>query len=399
MKFAHEFKDTLEREDFPDHWRDAAIPYSQLKKCLKKVQRELEGLGLDKETLQHLLAEQTISPSGDPIPLACYNLDKASPKSLRPHLTVFLHLHHGQVIDAALSPASRSFLQKLSGQWSASPVLGPTCSDTASQPCNDQLDSSTDAGLERIEIPLVFDGEFFNILQTDVDSLSALQQQEETTMEADIRCLGTELSAVAQPPKRFGKTDINRWREIFDLYLDAQVFFSSHEIDHGSRSSAQAVKQLVWFQKEIQDRDLLKKFKVPASRLAYNRFLHINAIVLKNLKFQELNKVALTKILKKFDKRTSLGASSSFRAAVRSQRLLAGSVAKKLCAQLSQEVVSVVPRVEDYYCPICFSIAWYPVRLRCSHLFCVRCIVKMQREKEKNCPLCRDEVVMQADLG
>lgn len=99
-----------------------------------------------------------------------------------------------------------------------------------------------------------------------------------------------------------------------------------------------------------------------------------------------------------FDKRTSLGASVSFRAAVRSQKFLAGSVAKKMCAQLAQEVVSVVPRVDDYTCPICFSIAWYPVRLRCSHIFCVRCVIKMQRENKKQCPLCRDEVVMEADL-
>ena len=99
-----------------------------------------------------------------------------------------------------------------------------------------------------------------------------------------------------------------------------------------------------------------------------------------------------------FDKRTSLGASVSFRAAVRSQKFLAGSVAKKMCAQLAQEVVSVVPRVDDYTCPICFAIAWYPVRLRCSHIFCVRCVIKMQRENKKQCPLCRDEVVMEADL-
>lgn len=399
MKFAHEFKETLEREDFPDHWRAAAIPYPQLKKCLKKVQHELEDLGLDKETLQHLLAEQTISPEGDPIPLARYNLDKASSQTLRPRLSVFVHLQHGQVIDAALSPASRCFLQKLSGRQSFSPALRPTKPVSASEASDEQSEHLTEAGLERIEIPLVFDGEFFNILQTDVDSLSALQQQEETAMETNIKSLGQEVSAVAQPSKKFAKTDINRWREIFELYVDAQVFFSSHELDHGSRTSAQAVKQLVWFQKEVQDRDLLKKFKVPSSKLAYARFLQLNATLLKNLKFQELNKLALTKILKKFDKRTSLGASVSFRSAVRSQRLLAGSVAKKLCAQLSQEVVSVVPRVEDYYCPICFSIAWYPVRLKCSHLFCVRCVIKMQRESKENCPLCRDEVVMQADLG
>ena len=62
MKFAHEFKETLEREAFPEHWLSAAIPYSQLKKCLKKVQRELQDLGLDPETLQSLNDPQNTTP-------------------------------------------------------------------------------------------------------------------------------------------------------------------------------------------------------------------------------------------------------------------------------------------------------------------------------------------------
>ncbi|KUI72176.1 Transcriptional regulator [Cytospora mali] len=398
MKFAHQFKETLDRESFPEHWRAAAIPYSQLKKCLKKVRQELEDLGLDKETLQQLLAAQTVSPDGEPVPMARYNLDQAPSHSLRPCLSVFVHFQDGQAVDAALSPASRAFLQRLSGAQTSPLVLHPTVSaHDASQSAQGPV-KTPEAGIERIEVPLVFDGEFFNILQSDVDSLDALQQQEEKSMETDIIALSEEVSAVTKPSK-FAKSDLNRWREIFDLYVDAQVFFSSHELDHGSRSSQKAVQQLVWFQTEILSRGLLNKFKMPSSRPAYKRFLDLNATLLQNLKFQEINKTAITKILKKFDKRTSLGASVSFRSAVRSQQFLAGNVAKKLCARLSQEVVSVVPRVDDYICPICFSIAWYPVRLRCSHLFCVRCVIKMQRENKKQCAICRDDGVMEADLS
>ncbi|KAK7745969.1 hypothetical protein SLS53_002689 [Cytospora paraplurivora] len=399
MKFAHELKETLDRESFPEHWRAAAIPYSQLKKCLKKVRQELEALGLDKETLQQLLAAHTVSPDGEPVPMASYNLDQAPSQShsLRPCLSVFVHFQDGQAVDAALSPASRAFLQRLSGVKASPLAPRPPLPHDASQSALAPVKTS-EAGLERIEVPLVFDGEFFNILQSDVDSLDALQQQEEKSMEVDIITLSEEVSAVTKPSK-FSKSDLNRWREIFDLYVDAQVFFSSHELDHGSRSSTKAVQQLVWFQKEIQSRGLLSKFKMPSSRLAYTRFLQLNATLLQNLKFQEINKTAITKILKKFDKRTSLGASVSFRAAVRSQQFLAGNVAKKLCARLSQEVVSVVPRVDDYVCPICFSIAWYPVRLRCSHLFCVRCVIKLQRENKKQCAICRDDGVMEADLS
>ena len=48
--------------DFPAHWVEHAVPYGQLKKCLKKVQRELQDLGLDRETLRALLDPNTTSP-------------------------------------------------------------------------------------------------------------------------------------------------------------------------------------------------------------------------------------------------------------------------------------------------------------------------------------------------
>jgi hypothetical protein len=54
MKFGHEFKKALWQEGFPAHWIESAVPYSQLKKCIKKVENELKSLGLDSETLRHL---------------------------------------------------------------------------------------------------------------------------------------------------------------------------------------------------------------------------------------------------------------------------------------------------------------------------------------------------------
>src|SRR5450432_781555 len=42
------------REGFPPHWIESAIPYGQLKKCIKKVEGELRSFGLDAETLGHL---------------------------------------------------------------------------------------------------------------------------------------------------------------------------------------------------------------------------------------------------------------------------------------------------------------------------------------------------------
>jgi len=91
-----------------------------------------------------------------------------------------------------------------------------------------------------------------------------------------------------------------------------------------------------------------------------------------------------------------LGISKAFPSAIQSNKLLAGNVAKDVCAQMSQELVSVVPQLNDYLCPVCFSLAYLPIRLDCQHVFCIRCVIKIQRRKEKHCPLCRADVVMKA---
>jgi E3 ubiquitin-protein ligase BAH len=74
MKFAHSFKDSLASQDFPSHWVDQAIPYGQLKKCLKHVTKELQEYGLDPETLRALL-----KPSQEDSPVALrYNLKRTT---------------------------------------------------------------------------------------------------------------------------------------------------------------------------------------------------------------------------------------------------------------------------------------------------------------------------------
>ncbi|KAK2011258.1 hypothetical protein LZ32DRAFT_606631 [Colletotrichum eremochloae] len=409
MKFAHDFKETLRREDFPPHWIDLAIPYGQLKKVLKRVARELNDLGLDPETLRRLL-----DPADDSPLAAKYRLNAAgNSKLLRPKLTVLIHMSGGNAVDASLTPASRVLIERIAAFQShnsgrPTPVTATSPISSAESLANAEVELSDsqcghqDHGYaalgehyERIEVPLVFDGEFFDILQSDLNNLDALQAKEERAMATEIVALRQEVSHLTKP-SRLSKSDLARWRTIFELYLDAQVFFSTNEQDHGPRSSQTATKQLQWFQEEITKRNLVKSFKIAESREALVRFLRLNAVILKNLQFQEINQVAIYKILKKFDKRTCLGVSKSFPVQVHSDKLLAGSVAKDICAQMSTDLVSIVPQISDYLCPICFAIAYRPVRLACRHVFCIRCIVKIQRRNEKHCPLCRADTVMKA---
>ncbi|KAH6606296.1 hypothetical protein Trco_005449 [Trichoderma cornu-damae] len=435
MKFAHAFKQSLASQGitpspfplpiilkgvvaapqvavtheiigFPPHWVAYAIPYGQLKKCLKKVQRELQELGLDTETLRALLDPNTDSPVA-----LNYTLNASSNSMLvRPKLTVYIHLHEGNIVDASLTPTTRQFFEKVSLGFSVdvfengggSAILNMPRTKTADEAAVDTRPPSFTAAnptgsesYETKEVPLVFDGVFFDMLQSDVSNLDALQATEQNQLNQEVKELGKQVSQVSRP-SRFSKSDLDRWRRIFELYLDAEIFFATHERDHGARSSQKALQQLQWFQGQVKKQQLVSAFKLSESQSAFSRFLELNLSLLKHLQFQELNVLAISKILKKFDKRTSLGVSRAFPTAISSRRLLSDRIAREVCARIAEELVSIIPQLNDYLCPICYSIAYQPVRLDCQHVFCIRCIIKIQRRQEENCPLCRARVVLNA---
>lgn len=225
----------------------------------------------------------------------------------------------GNAVDASLTPASRALLERIAALQNLSPDQGPdqlrqviTASQslgmnapsssgqpdaTAAIPAAPQDQAATMEQFERIEVPLVCDSEFFGLLQSDVNELDALQAKQEKAMVAEIMALRQDVSHLTKP-SRLSKSDLARWRAIFELYLDAQVFFSTNEQDHGSRSSQTASRQFQWFQQEIAKRNLVKSFKIAESREALVRFLRLNDVLLKNLQFQEINQVAIYKILK-----------------------------------------------------------------------------------------------------
>ncbi len=145
----------------------------------------------------------------------------------------------------------------------------------------------------------MFDAEFFGILQTDVSNIGTLQEEEQAKLEAQIVVLGEELGKAVEPSRgRRAKADLGVWRQIFELYLDARIFFSSRETDHGARTSTQAVEQLNWFQDQVVQRKLVQRLRSGTSHTAFDNFVRINTALLSILKFQEINHLAVTKILK-----------------------------------------------------------------------------------------------------
>jgi hypothetical protein len=275
MKFGHAFQEALAAESYPQHWVEKAIPYRQLKKILGKVREELIKKGYSPDMLHQLLADHN----------AEYRLETDASHLLRPRLVVRPNLSLQHAAEA------RSLSETHSEPDGADATHLP-------EPGQVHEDHETD---EWIKIPLNSDARFFGLLQTDVTQLDTLQDEERQSMNDRIKDLGTEIAGVAKPRKgvlNLSKSDLYRWREIFELYLAAQVFFSTYEVAGGLRKSEKAQKQLVWFQDEINKRQLPQKFKLESSAIAYAQFLALNATLLQNLQFQELNQTAVTKIIK-----------------------------------------------------------------------------------------------------
>jgi len=75
MKFARKFRADLQA--YPPEWVGTAMHYGSLKKCLKSVRRDLEGLGLDESTLRQLLAARTAASPDSSHPTVQYRIEGA----------------------------------------------------------------------------------------------------------------------------------------------------------------------------------------------------------------------------------------------------------------------------------------------------------------------------------
>lgn len=48
------------------------------------------------------------------------------------------------------------------------------------------------------------------------------------------------------------------------------------------------------------------------------------------------------------------------------------SLPQLLAQAIGDNILPIIPHVDDYSCVICTSLAFKPIRLSCGHLFCVR---------------------------
>lgn len=416
MKFAHTFSETLSSENFPPEWQAAAIQYRQLKKCIKRLQGELAELGLSVGALKSLICEcrdQACSDgeNGGRGPMLQYMFD-GNLQSFQPKLVLTIRGNDRLQLDLGLTEETRKSLELLlqqralqSGRRASTVSEDSSIAESEDSDMSETLpsavwpDDATDAPVRTIEILLGSDTEFFHILTSELEALDTVQTRAAKVIQNEIVVLGDSVVAVAAPKiLAMKRSDLYPWREIFRVYMEMGIFISNLEIErHKERKVDEARARLDKFSHEVNRLGLRKQFKRGESEILYSRFLAVNREVLRVLRFHDINELAMQKILKKFDKHTALGARDSFPTFVASNPFLASHMAKAICFTMSSKLLAVLPQLDDYLCPICQSISIKPVRLSCSHVFCVRCLVKLQREAKRFCPMCRSDVVLNAD--
>jgi hypothetical protein len=265
-------------------------------------------------------------------------------------------------------------------------------------------------------IPLMSDREFLEQLSGALQTFSAHLLSLRTDFVSTLEGLSRAISLSARPtsstssfhPHSYlsdpaaisirmssgSKSDLYTWREIFQLYMEAEVFQSISEANRGSRTVEDAEERLSLFAKQVTKRGFHheKVFKLKHSRAALETFLQLNMFILnvkkvrdrctttillsilQVLQFVHANREATRKILKKRTKRTALPlpCGESFPSGTLTIPDESASLPRILVQAICETLLPVIPHVDDYSCLICTSIAFKPIRLFCGHLFCVR---------------------------
>jgi hypothetical protein len=108
-----------------------------------------------------------------------------------------------------------------------------------------------------IEITLHADSEFFNLLTEELSSIDDLQARQKDILTSQVNSLDEDVRAVTRPSNNGSACDLYVWRDVFGLYREASVFFSTKERDHGARNAEQARERVEWFSNQLQSQNLV----------------------------------------------------------------------------------------------------------------------------------------------
>ncbi|KAJ1927035.1 hypothetical protein IWQ60_003290 [Tieghemiomyces parasiticus] len=251
------------------------------------------------------------------------------------------------------------------------------------------------------EVILQSDAAFFDAILGQLARTEGFQRRGEADFYQRLSRLESALARAASP---YGP-DLYTWRAILGLYQDMAVWRQRQGETNAETSAARAKQRLQLFAQTLVVRQLAGQFRAPASAAALGEFVNLNIELLTVKTFRALNQTALTKILKKHDKRTHLRATPLFsdmlQAHSRRGGQLAGGTAPALYYDwaeastgalvfaLVRHLVAIVPQPDEYACPLCLAVYYQPLRLTCGHVYCLHCLIRANRQRITDCPLCR----------
>ncbi|GMM27849.1 hypothetical protein DAMA08_005650 [Martiniozyma asiatica (nom. inval.)] len=368
MKFAKLFQEVLTSEHLPEEWLSKAIKYKQLKKRINKVVNELESIGVSKDDM-----------------IFTYNIELVRTE-IRPKLKMN--------ISPLLKSVITEKLDILGYEYFINVIKVKEVDDNCST-VESAVNPFDEKPYYELTISLIEDSKFFQILYEEIEGLNEFKELKEKEITDNVQQIASNVSTVTSPALK--KSDLYVWRQIFQMYIESEIFFSTIEKNAGDVNVNLSKERYTKFLQQIAQTNIISNFKHKDSAKAFYDFKLMNDEILKVSNYQIFNTMAVTKILKKFDKQTHLTSKNIFPNLVVNAaeiNILKGSIAKDICYIISNQLLSIVPQIDDYLCPICCAVAFKPIRLSCNHLFCVRCLVKLRRNQEDKCPLCREPCLL-----
>ncbi|KAG1810588.1 SPX domain-containing protein [Suillus subaureus] len=425
----------------PPELRENAIQYRQLKKLINQLVQELSSLGLSPIVLQQLLTQQnpaSLTAQIEEIRQQCDRVSDSDGDHQR-HATV---VYEFTGTSSQIEPRLRLSVEyptdatDIASEHTTTPdsILEALQLHSRALASNTSLVDIcySSKNTHNLIIPLQSDTAFFQLLNTALASLAEHLNTVHGGFTSTLQSLAYAISATARPtsssaPRSFSaysiavsnaatlrprsgsrNTDLYSWREIFQMYVEGEIFESFGERTRGERSVEETETRMRRFEERMQEKR--SKLKLAGSKDALDIFMRMNFFILDLKRFQFANAEATRKILKKHTKRTALPL-PSYLLSVWNGPLPAPpplaelalfpqpstSLPRLLVQAIGEILLPIVPHVDDYSCLICTSLAFKPIRLGCSHLFCVRCLVKLQRLGKANCPICRAPTVLKAN--
>lgn len=141
-----------------------------------------------------------------------------------------------------------------------------------------------------VVVPLNSDTAFYRILVSALRSLAEHQTQVQGDFTQAVRQLSDDISNAFHPlSSKTGKSDLYVWRQIFQMWVEAQIFESSNEMNRGERSVDDAEKRLTEFADKVVQRGLgdSRTLQRKESRAALEQFLRLNVLLLDLKKVSE----------------------------------------------------------------------------------------------------------------